>query len=277
VSRNHGVVCDDLCMVDPSPGTLVAFHAHPDDESIIMGGTIARAVAEGHRVVLVFATRGDVGEVDDGVLDPDEDLAARREGEARGAAQILGVSRIEFLGYRDSGMVDTATIHDAGSFWSADVDEAAARLAVILDDEHPSAFTTYDERGGYGHPDHVQVHRVGLRAAELSLPGRVYAATINRDHIETLREATLAALPDAADVPDPDEIELGVAADRITTTVDISSFLDRKRAAMAAHASQIGPDSFFLALPDDAFRVAFGTEWFIRLDTTVDEPETWIF
>jgi len=87
----------------------------------------------------------------------------------------------------------------------------------------------------------------------------------------------IGALPDAADVPDPDEIELGVAADRITTTVDISSFLDRKRAAMAAHASQIGPDSFFLALPDDAFRVAFGTEWFIRLDTTVDEPETWIF
>jgi LmbE family N-acetylglucosaminyl deacetylase len=264
-------------MVDTSPGTLVAFHAHPDDESIIMGGTIARAVAEGHRVVLVFATRGDVGEVDDGVLEPDEALAERREGEARRAAEILGVSRVEFLGYRDSGMVDTETIHDAGSFWSADVDEAAARLGVILDDERPAAFTTYDERGGYGHPDHIQVHRVGLRAAELSPAGRVYAATINRDHIAALREATLAALPDAVDVPDPDEIELGIAAERITTTVDITAYLDRKRAAMAAHASQIGPDSFFLALPDDAFRVAFGTEWFMRLDTTVDAPETWIF
>ncbi len=264
-------------MVDPSPGTLVAFHAHPDDESIIMGGTIARAAAEGHRVVLVFATRGDIGEVDDGVLDPHETLAERREGETRGAAQILGVSRVEFLGYRDSGMADTETIHDAGSFWSADVDEAAARLALILDEERPAAFTTYDERGNYGHPDHIQVHRVGLRAAELAPPGRVYAATIDRDHVVTLRAAALEAAPDAVDLPDPDEIELGVASERITTTVDVSGYLERKRAAMAAHASQITPDSFFLALPDDAFRVAFGTEWFIRLDETVDAPETWIF
>ena len=105
----------------------------------------------------------------------------------------------------------------------------------------------------------------------------MYAATIDRDHIAALREATLAALPDAVDVPDPDEIELGIAAERITTTVDITAYLDRKRAAMAAHASQIGPDSFFLALPDDTFRVAFGTEWFMRLDATVDAPETWIF
>jgi LmbE family N-acetylglucosaminyl deacetylase len=264
-------------MVDPSPGTLVAFHSHPDDESIIMGGTIARAVAEGHRAVLVFATRGDIGEVDDGVLGPDETLADRREAEARSAATILGVSRVEFLGYRDSGMADTATIHDAGSFWSADTGEAADRLAAILDEEQPAVFTTYDERGGYGHPDHVQVHRVGLLAADRSPPGRVYAATFNRDHIESLREAALAAMPDATDVPDPDEIELGVEADRITTTVDVSDYLDRKRAAMAAHASQIGPDSFFLALPDDAFRVAFGTEWFIRLDEPMDTPETWIF
>ena len=95
----------------------------------------------------------------------------------------------------------------------------------------------------------------------------MYAATFNRDHIDTLQAtADAAALPDAVDVPDPDEIELGVAAERITTTVDVTDFLDRKRAAMAAHASQIGPDSFFLALPDDAFRVAFGTEWFMRLD-----------
>lgn len=264
-------------MVDPQPGTLVAFHAHPDDESIIMGGTIARATTEGHRVVLVFATRGDVGEVDDGVLEPDEELGERREAEARRAAAILGVSRVEFLGYRDSGMVDTDTIHHAGSFWSADVDEAAARLAAILREEQPDVLTAYDERGGYGHPDHIQVHRVGLRASELAPAGRVYAATINRDHFLSLQAATREALPDGVEVPNAEEMELGVPSERITTTVDIADFIERKRAAMAAHASQIGPDSFFLALPDDAFLAAFGTEWFMRLDEVPAAPETWIF
>jgi LmbE family N-acetylglucosaminyl deacetylase len=263
-------------MVTSEPRTLVAFHAHPDDECILMGGTIARAAAEGHRVVLVFATRGDVGEVDDGVLDADEALGERREAEARRAADVLGVSRVEFLGYRDSGMVDTATIHDAGSFWSADLDEAAARLAAILDEESPATFTTYDERGGYGHPDHVKVHDVGVRAAALSPPERVYAATFNRDHITALGEAAFDEIPEGVEVPDPEAMELGVPAARITTTVDVGDYVDRKRAAMAAHASQIGPDSFFIALSDDLFRAVFGTEWYVRLDRTPAAPETWI-
>src|SRR5688500_4597848 len=97
--------------------TLVSFHAHPDDECIVTGGTIARAARDGHRVVLVFATRGEVGEVPDGFLEPGESLADRREAEARRAAEILGVDRVEFLGYRDSGMADTDTMHDPSSFW----------------------------------------------------------------------------------------------------------------------------------------------------------------
>lgn len=264
-------------MVDPSPGTLVAFHAHPDDESIIMGGTIARAVAEGHRVVLVLATRGDVGEVDDGVLDPDEALAERREGEARSAAQILGVSRVEFLGYRDSGMVDTSTMHDAESFWSADVDEAAQRLAAILDELQPAVLTTYDERGGYGHPDHIQVHHVGVRAAELASTPRLYAATVSREYYLSLADMMADAVPEGVDAPDPEAMDLGVPEATITTTVDVTTALDRKRAAMAAHPSQIPSDSFFLVLDDDAFRRTFGTEWFIRLDETPPTPERWIF
>jgi LmbE family N-acetylglucosaminyl deacetylase len=264
-------------MVASEPGTLVAFHAHPDDECILMGGTLARAAAEGHRVVLVFATRGDVGEVDDGVLEADEALAERREAEARRAADVLGVSRVEFLGYRDSGMVDTATIHDTTSFFSADVDEAAARLAAILDDERPAAFTTYDEHGGYGHPDHVKVHEVGIRAAALSPPGRVYAATYDRDHFIALSETSFDEIPEGVEVPDPEAMELGVPGERITTTVDVGDYADRKRAAMATHASQIGPDSFFLALSDDLFRAVFGTEWYVRLDQTPAAPESWIF
>ena len=211
------------------------------------------------------------------MLEPDEELAERREAEARSAAEILGVSRVEFLGFRDSGMVDTDTVHHASSFWSADVDEAATRLAAILHEEQPDVFTAYDERGGYGHPDHIQVHRVGLRASELARPGRIYAATVNRDHFLSLQAAANDALPDGVEVPDAEEMELGVPSERITTTVDVAAFIERKRAAMAAHASQIGPDSFFLALPDDAFLAAFGTEWFMRLDTTPDIPETWIF
>jgi LmbE family N-acetylglucosaminyl deacetylase len=257
--------------------TLVSFHAHPDDECIIAGGVIARAAHEGHRVVLVFATRGELGEVADGFLDHGESLATRREAEARDAATILGAARVEFLGYRDSGMADTDTVDDPSSFWSADVDEAAARLAAIIEREQPAVLTAYDERGNYGHPDHIQVHRVGQRAAELVGPLRTYAATIDRDFVARMRELALESLPDAPDIPDPAEVELGVAAERITTRVDVTGFLAQKRAAMRAHASQIGEQSVFSALPDDAFRRAFGVEWFMRLDETPAAPEDWLF
>ena len=257
--------------------TLVSFHAHPDDECIVTGGTIARAAHDGHRVVLVFATRGEIGEVAEGFLEPGETLADRREVEARRAAEILGAADVEFLGYRDSGMADTHTVDDASSFWSADVEDAATRLAAIVAREQPAVLTTYDERGNYGHPDHIQVHRVAVRASELEAPARLYAATVDREFIQEIRRFALETLPDADDIPDPDEIELGIASERITTRVDVTDFLEEKRAAMRAHASQIDESSVFSALPDDAFRRAFGTEWFMRLDETPPAPETWLF
>src|SRR5438093_1371076 len=140
------------------PGTLVSFHAHPDDEAILVGGTLALAADAGHRVVLVFATRGDLGEVDDGVLQPDEALADRREAEARAAADVLGVARVEFLPYFDSGMAGEPTNDREGAFTGADVEAAAAELATILRDEDAEVVTVYDDHGGYGHPDHIQVH-----------------------------------------------------------------------------------------------------------------------
>jgi LmbE family N-acetylglucosaminyl deacetylase len=261
---------------DAHPRTIVAFHAHPDDETIITGGTLARAADEGHRVVLVFATRGEVGEVDDGVLASGESLAERREAEAHDAADILGITRVAFLGYRDSGMADSDTLDHPDAFSSADVDEVAGRLAALLRDEHADVLIIYDDHGGYGHPDHIQVHRVGVRAAELAALGRVYAATMNRDKIlELVREAR-ESLPEGAEPPEIDEAQFGVPADEITTTVDVGGALDRKRAAMAAHATQIPADSFFLAMPDDVFARSFGEEWFIRLDSVPDEPEVWI-
>src|SRR4051794_23845647 len=148
--------------------TLVCFHAHPDDECIATGGVMAKAAKDGHRVVLVVATRGEHGEVDEGVLDVGEELWQRRVQETHAAAEILGAQRVEFLGYVDSGMMGTPENDKPGSFWTADVEEAAERLAMILRDENADVVTIYDEHGGYGHPDHIQVHRVGRRAAEIA-------------------------------------------------------------------------------------------------------------
>jgi LmbE family N-acetylglucosaminyl deacetylase len=249
------------------PYTLVTFHAHPDDEAIATGGVMVKAKAEGHRVVLVVATKGELGEVAEGVLAPGEELSDRRVVETNDAAKILGVDRVEFLGYHDSGMMGEATNDAPGSFWSADVDEAAKRLATLLEEERADVLTIYDERGNYGHPDHIQVHRVGHRAAELAGTPQVFEATMNRDYIIRLmkeRADDLPTLPDSVDTPDPDDLDLGVPEAVITTAVDVRDFTDEKRAAMAAHASQIPDNSFFLQLPPEAFREAFGIEWFIR-------------
>jgi len=250
-------------------GTLVTFHAHPDDEAIATGGVMALASDAGHRVVLVFATRGELGEVDDGVLAPGETLAERRSEEARRAAEVLGAARVVFLGYVDSGMIGTPDNDTPGSFWSADVDEAGERLAKILREERADVLTVYDDNGGYGHPDHIQVHRVGVRAAELAGTPRVYEATINADAIKRMitahaDELVASEVEMPNGVEDPDDIKVGVPEALITTTVDVSTVADRKRAAIAAHASQVAESSFFLALSPDLFREAFGTEWFIR-------------
>jgi LmbE family N-acetylglucosaminyl deacetylase len=148
--------------------TLVTFHAQPDDEAIATGGTMAKAAAEGHRVVLVTATAGECGEVAPGLLHEGETLAERRLLELKKAAAILGVARVEPLGYRDSGMMGTPDNEVPGSFWMTDVEEAARRVADILAEERAEVITIYDSTGSYGHPDHIQVHRVGVRAAELA-------------------------------------------------------------------------------------------------------------
>jgi LmbE family N-acetylglucosaminyl deacetylase len=265
------------------PGTLVCFHAHPDDEGITTGGTIALAAAAGHRVVLVFATRGELGEVSDGVLDPGETLGERRTRETWAAAEILGAARVEFLGYQDSGMAGEPTNDHPGAFWQADLDEAAARLAAIVAEEGAEVLTIYDPHGGYKHPDHIQVHRVGVRAAELTAIPRVYEATADRDHfMETLRSsADLIAelgVEIPGDLPAPEDFADHFSpAAAITTRVDVTDVLAIKRASLAAHASQIDETSFFLAMPDELFARAFGTEWFIRRGAPPGTRESWLF
>ena len=257
------------------PETIVTFHAHPDDEAISTAGTMARAAAEGHRVVLVVATRGEHGEVADGVLGDGEALWQRRVEETHRAAEVLGVSRVEFLGYRDSGMMGEATNNEPEAFWGADLDEAAGRLAAVLREERASVLTVYDEHGGYGHPDHIQVHRVGIRAGEVAGVPRVFEATLNRDHIRRLMaEVPPEMQPEDFDPSQFDNIGLPEAV--INTTVDVTAFVDRKRAAMAAHASQIPADSWFLSMPEEAFAVSFGFEWFVRRGAPPGTAADWL-
>jgi LmbE family N-acetylglucosaminyl deacetylase len=256
--------------------TLVTFHAHPDDESIATAGTMARAKAEGHRVVLVVATRGELGEYAPDALAPDETLTERRVAELHAAADVLGVDRVEFLGYRDSGMAGESTNDDEGSFARANVEEAAAKLAELLREEDADVLTVYDDHGGYGHPDHVQVHRVGVRAAELAGTKRVYESTMNRDFIQGLLRERADEVPENEGPNVADMDDFGSPEEIITTTVDVGDYVDRKRSAMQAHASQIPADSFFLSLPLDAFRDAFGKEWFIRRDAP-GTRENWLF
>ncbi len=246
--------------------TLVSFHAHPDDECIATGGTLAAAAAAGHRVVLVLATRGEEGEIAEGVMAPEESLSDRRVDETNRAAARLGISRVEFLGYRDSGMIDTPENQSPECFWQANVEEAANRLAQILNEENAEVLTIYDEFGGYGHPDHIQVHRVGGRAAEIAQTPRVYEATMNRDAIRRFAVAHQEeARERGVEIPfdDPAEITMGTPEAEINTTVDVSEFVDIKRAALAEHASQVDGNSFFLAIPEEVFREIFGQEWFI--------------
>ena len=246
--------------------TIVSFHAHPDDESIQTGGTLARAAQAGHRVVLVFGTRGEHGEVDDGFLDEGETLGQRREQECHRSAEVLGAQRVAFLDYVDSGMVGTPENDLTGSFWTADLDEAAERLAAILREEAADVLTIYDDNGVYGHPDHLQVHRVGLRAAELAGTPRVLEATMNRDHLRRVIELAR----DAGEIPEdevPDTSEqstFGKPEVEITHRIDVRDLAALKRASMAAHASQISETSFFLQMSDEAFDGTFGWEWYIE-------------
>jgi LmbE family N-acetylglucosaminyl deacetylase len=244
--------------------TLVTFHAHPDDEAISCGGTMAKAAAEGHRVVLVTATGGEHGEVAEGFLRPGEALGDRRARELEEAARILGAARVESLGYVDSGMMGTPENDAPDAFWNADVEAVAARVAELLIREGADVLTIYDANGTYGHPDHIQVHRAGVRAAALAGVDRVYESVANRDEIrrglEAMRQAEL-------DFPLPElEDDLGVPESSITTAIDVRDYLPIKRSAMAAHASQIAETSFFLAMPPEMFVQAFGTEWYIRRD-----------
>ena len=243
--------------------TAVILHAHPDDETIATGGTIAKAKRDGHRIVLVLATAGEEGEPVPGVLSDGEELGDRRVRETEHAAALLGVDRVAHLGYRDSGMMGEPTNDNPASFWRADVHDAAAKLAQILREEQADLLVTYDANGVYGHPDHIQVHRVGVLAAEYAGVNRVFEASFSR---EFMREvfADIEASEDAIDEDArPDDLDtFGLPEAELTHRVDVSDFVLLKRSALLRHESQISPDHPMVKTPIDVFARWSGVEWF---------------
>ena len=276
-------------------GTLVCLHAHPDDEAIATGGSMARAHAEGHRVVLIVATDGAHGEMPDDLADG-ERLEDRRRDETMASAAALGIDRVEFLDYTDSGMTGWGQNEHHEAFCRVDIDIVAGRLADLLRQERADVFTIYDWHGGYGHPDHIQVHRVGCRAEEMVRPDlpdlRVLESTMNRDGMKRMismsREMGIdAAGPDGHDVDDGELFDpdgpmddgnpMGTPEAELTLGVDVTAHTDRKRAAIAAHRSQVSDSSFFLQMPPDVFAQAFGHEWFIEHGQPLGLRMGWLF
>ena len=251
--------------------TLLAFHAHPDDEALLTAGTMARAAAEGHRVIVVVATDGNEGLAASNFV-ADGRLGERRLDELRESARALGVARVEHLGYADSGMGPQTWPDPPGQtrFIRADLDEAAGLLADILLEESVDVLLTYDANGGYGHRDHVKVHRVGARAAELAQTPRVLHATVPRDTICRALAVVgkIYRFPAAFD-PTTFESAFSPRAD-ITHRVNVSRYAAAKRASMRAHVSQASADNgadrtlaAFLRIPRPLYDVVFAHEWFV--------------
>lgn len=267
--------------------TLVCFHAHPDDEVTTTGGLIARAAAEGHRVVLVVATNGELGESPEDLRDG-ESLVDRRRAETEKSAAELGIARVAWLGYGDSGMTGWKENEDAASFHLADLEPAAEKLAAIVREEKADVLTIYDWHGNYGHPDHIKVHQVGVEVGRIVPSVRVIESTMNRDAFVALiaaaKEAgmTMETLGDGADEFDPqapadDGNPMGMPEAELTLAVDVSAYLDTKREAIKCHRSQISDTSIFLEMPPEVFAAFFGTEWFIEHDSTPPIRTGWIF
>ena len=249
--------------------TLVSFHAHPDDEALLTAGTLARAAAEGHRVVLVVATAGEAGLAAGG---PDaEQLGRRRRAELDASARALGVARVVVLGHPDSGMDPGSRRSPEGPvpFAALDPRLVAEELALLLLEERADVLTTYDGAGGYGHPDHVQVHRVGQLAAELAGTRVVLEATIDRAplvRVTALLRIASRVLP-MPHLPDLDEAFTD--SHLITHRVDVRAHLDAKLASLRAHRSQSGGNDdgprtvgLLLGLPRVLRTRVLGTEWF---------------
>lgn len=251
--------------------TILAFNAHPDDEAFLMAGTLAKAAAAGHRVVLVTATDGDLGLTSSEFAGDEGELGRTRLDELRHSAAAIGAERVEWLGYADSGMGPELYDDPAGRtrFVRAPVEEAAERLAAILREEKADVMIGYDPNGGYGHRDHVHVHHVGARAAELAGTPTVLEATIPRDLLCRALDVAAKVYPFPAAF-DREAFDRSFSARReITHRITVVPQVAAKRASMRAHASQAASDegdrtlALLLKLPRPLYDLVLGREWYV--------------
>jgi LmbE family N-acetylglucosaminyl deacetylase len=254
--------------------TLLIVHAHPDDEVFSTGGIIAKYARAGDRVVVVYGTRGEQGEMHDPDRDPEEAtprLGEIREQEAREALAILGATDVYFLGYRDSGMKDTEPNKSPDNFMNASLDETTDRLLTIMRETRPDVVITYDEEGGYGHPDHVMTHRVAVEAFNRAqgqpwAPRKLYESARSREAFKRYAEG-LKTLDLKIPWLDGDFNfdEYGIPESELTAIIDISAVAALKKQALLVHRTQIPADFFYLQIPDEAFTSIGNKEFFQRV------------
>jgi LmbE family N-acetylglucosaminyl deacetylase len=269
--------------------TFLAVHAHPDDEATSTGGTYRVLADQGVRTVLVTCTNGEFGDAPGGIKPgddghDDDEVARIREGELDRAVEVLGIDRLARLGYRDSGMKGWPQNDDPASFWATPVADAAARVAAIMMEERPQVVVTYNEIGFYGHPDHIQAHRVTLAALALldyeptlyfnAVPNSVFAIMRERWEREEREQREADEAKGIIRPPEPEEseedrLEMGTPDEAIGAAIDVSSATDAKYDALAAHHSQVG-ESFWMKMSREEFKKAMGTEWFVRVTNPCD-------
>ena len=262
---------------------LLLVHAHPDDETINNGSTMAKYISEGAQVTLITCTRGEEGEV----LIPElshlasnqkDELGSHREIELANAMAALGVTDYRFLGapekkWRDSGMMDTEPNKRSDVFWQADLDEAASYLVKVIREIKPQVLITYDEIGGYGHPDHIQAHRVAMRGAELAADpsfGEGEPWDISKIYWNTMPRSVLAEGmakmkeigSDFFGAESVDDLPFAKPDEVVTTMIDGTAFIDQKMAAMKAHPTQIELDGPFFALSNQLGNQVWGNEYY---------------
>lgn len=254
---------------------LLALFAHPDDEAFGTGGTLARYAAAGADVTLVCATRGEAGEIAEGFDATPETLGQVREGELRCAAETVGVRELIFLGYRDSGMAGTPENNDPRAFVNAPADEVVPQLVGIIRRVRPQVVVTFEPNGGYGHPDHIAIHRHTVAAfhaaadpaccpeqgAAWKAP-RLFYTAIPRSFFLGMRDALAAAGLDTSDLARFEDAEIGWPDDKVNVTIDVADTVEAKWTALQCHRTQLGPGNLFRRLPEPLVKRMMSQEHF---------------
>lgn len=268
------------------PLTLMAVHAHPDDEASSTGGVLARYSDEGIRTVVVTCTNGEFGDGPAGIKPGEEghdttDVAQTRLAELRESCKHLGVTELETLGYHDSGMPEWEYRHNPQAFCNVPLGDVIARISALIEQYRPAVLITYDPDGPYQHPDHVHAARAAIGAFEATgIPSKLYLTALRRSDWQRVWDALREAGEEVPEweMTEEDERIMRESEARITTTIDIRSVLDRKRAALLTHASQIA-ESWFSKLPEEVAEAVFGKETFILQvnKSQASVPETDLF